>query len=181
VRAFTWAIEDQTVDDTRKFIEACQSRFQDRTCIDLGIYYKPEDNDGLWIGYVGLHGVEEHNHIQNGEASIGYWVDKPFNKRGIATDAARWMMRFGFQDMGLSRIIIECSDDNEATVKIAEKIGLKKKAGSRPSKINGRKTYIISFTMSKGEWTPDTPQREFYPNNSSRPYGSFFIIKNSSD
>ncbi|MFC4223212.1 GNAT family N-acetyltransferase [Lysinibacter cavernae] len=52
-------------------------------------------------------------------AEIGYWVAPWARRQGIAAAAVRALTRWGFEDLGLERIIIEAATDNEASQRVA--------------------------------------------------------------
>ena len=48
--------------------------------------------------------------------------------KGYATEAARRMLRFGFEDLKLHRIWASVAPDNTASVHVLEKIGMRREA-----------------------------------------------------
>ena len=64
----------------------------------------------------------DHDHDR---AEIGYWVGVPFWGKGIASEAARELMRYGFEDLKLHRIHAVCYTGNGASIRILEKLGMK--------------------------------------------------------
>jgi RimJ/RimL family protein N-acetyltransferase len=54
----------------------------------------------------------------------GFWVRKSAQGRGIATEAANAMLRYAFQVLGMQRVGLTHSQGNEASRRIAEKLGL---------------------------------------------------------
>lgn len=69
------------------------------------------DRPGLEIGY---HGVIE----------IGWWLAADCWRQGLATEAARTALRFGFEHAGLQKIIAVTHRDNQASQRVAQRIGL---------------------------------------------------------
>jgi RimJ/RimL family protein N-acetyltransferase len=69
------------------------------------------DRPGLEIGY---HGVIE----------IGWWLAPGCWRQGFATEAARTALRFGFEQAGLEKIIAVTHRDNQASQRVAGRIGL---------------------------------------------------------
>jgi len=65
------------------------------------------------------------NHIIRGHkmANMGYWVRTSRVGEGLATEAAKQMARYGFEQLGLQRIEIVVSTDNIPSLRIAENIG----------------------------------------------------------
>ncbi|MFC1572523.1 GNAT family N-acetyltransferase [Candidatus Eisenbacteria bacterium] len=76
---------------------------------------------GDYLGSCGLSELlKEHK-----RASMGFWLRSSRTGEGLATDAARMVARFGFEDLGLERIEIESAVHNAASRRIAEKLGAK--------------------------------------------------------
>jgi RimJ/RimL family protein N-acetyltransferase len=71
-------------------------------------------------GGVGLSPERDHD-----RAEIGYWIGVPYWGRGIASEATREMMRYGFEALGLHRIFANCYVGNTASQRILEKLGMK--------------------------------------------------------
>ena len=58
-------------------------------------------------------------------AEIGYWVGKPYWGVGYCTEAAREIIRYGFEQLGLNRIFGEFMAGNVASGRVMEKVGMK--------------------------------------------------------
>ncbi len=71
------------------------------------------------VGAIGLH-VERSDHF----AELGYWIGKPWWNRGLATEAARAVIDFGFEQLGLNRIVAHHMASNRASGQVLRKIGM---------------------------------------------------------
>jgi RimJ/RimL family protein N-acetyltransferase len=60
-----------------------------------------------------------------GEIELGWWVWKDYWGRGYATEAAREVIRFGFETAGLRRLVAVIDPPNIASIRVAEKLGLR--------------------------------------------------------
>ena len=76
-------------------------------------------NDGRQIGGIGLTVEQQHRH-----AELGYWLGVPYWGEGFATEAAREMLRYGFEDLGLHRIHASHFKHNPASGRILVKLGM---------------------------------------------------------
>ncbi len=76
--------------------------------------------DSRQIGGVGLRVDEQHQH-----AELGYWLGAPYWGQGYATEAAREMLRYGFEDLGLHRIFASHFKHNPASGRILRKLGMR--------------------------------------------------------
>ena len=59
----------------------------------------------------------------NQMANLGFWVRNSRTGEGIATKAAKLAARYGFEKLGFRRIEIVVAEDNEPSLRIAEKLG----------------------------------------------------------
>jgi RimJ/RimL family protein N-acetyltransferase len=75
---------------------------------------------GEIIGTAGLQPLEN-----TGEIEVGYSIIKKYWGLGIGTEAARGWMAFGFNQMGLERIVAVAVVGNTASTHIMEKLGMK--------------------------------------------------------
>ena len=62
----------------------------------------------------------EHN-----RADISYYIDKDYMNKGYATEAAREMLKYGFERFGFNKIQGICMSCNPASRRVMEKIGMK--------------------------------------------------------
>ncbi|HEX5275193.1 MAG TPA: GNAT family N-acetyltransferase [Candidatus Rubrimentiphilum sp.] len=87
---------------------------------------KPDGSFGLWatilkeentyIGYCGLAG-------DRAEPSLAYYIARPYWGRGLATEAARAFVDFGFAKLKLPRIVASAEKGHSASDRILEKLG----------------------------------------------------------
>lgn len=57
------------------------------------------------------------------KANLFYWVRTNNQGKGIAFKAAKHIVRFGFNELGLQRIEIAAKTDNYASLRVMEKLG----------------------------------------------------------
>ena len=62
---------------------------------------------------------------QHQHAELGYWLGVPFWGHGYATEAAREILRYGFEMLALHRIFASHFKHNPASGRILTKIGMK--------------------------------------------------------
>lgn len=77
-------------------------------------------SDGRQIGGAGLRVDDQHQH-----AELGYWLGAPYWGQGYATEAAREMMRYGFEELRLHRIVASHFKHNAASGRILTKLGMR--------------------------------------------------------
>lgn len=71
------------------------------------------------VGWAGLQPLE-----QTGEIEVGYAFGKSAWGLGLATEAARKVVAWGFRDRGLERIVAVASPENEASRRVMDKLGM---------------------------------------------------------
>lgn len=76
-------------------------------------------------------GVIDLFDIAGGEAEIGYWLERAAWGQGIGREAATRIVRFGFEELGLTTIIAGCADDNAASAAILAGLGFTRLADAR--------------------------------------------------
>lgn len=57
------------------------------------------------------------------ECELGYWLGKPFWGRGYMPEAAKELIRHGFEDLGMTTIWCGYYDGNEKSKRVQEKLG----------------------------------------------------------
>lgn len=57
------------------------------------------------------------------ECELGYWLGKPFWGRGYMPEAAKELLRHGYEDLGMQTIWCGYYDGNEKSKRVQEKIG----------------------------------------------------------
>ena len=74
---------------------------------------------GELIGAIGLAIQKRHN-----RAELGYWIGVPYWNQGYCTEAARCLIRFGFESMSLHKITSCHLHDNPASGRVMLKVGM---------------------------------------------------------
>ena len=57
------------------------------------------------------------------EYELGYWIGKPFWGQGLITEAAREVLRYAFEDLGMNRIWCGYYDGNLKSRRVQDKLG----------------------------------------------------------
>jgi ribosomal-protein-alanine N-acetyltransferase len=83
--------------------------------------YKPE---GRYIGRCGLYPHrDDDNKLIPGEGVLAYYLARPYWGRGLATEAGRAFIEFGFGELGLTRIVAGANVTNLASHRVLQKLG----------------------------------------------------------
>src|ERR1051325_4725971 len=100
--------------------------FRERLMVpkDLGLLatiFKPEN---VYVGRCGLYPFRTpEGELVPGEAFLAYYIARPYWGRGIATEASRAWVRYGFDILGLRRIEAGVAAANAASIRVVEKLG----------------------------------------------------------
>lgn len=62
---------------------------------------------------------------------LGYIFNPAFQGKGYATEAAYALIRYGFENLGIHRVIAHCNPENVASWRVLEKIGMKREGQFR--------------------------------------------------
>ena len=81
-----------------------------------------ERASGKMIGTCGFTNID----TVNNSAEIGYVLNPAFRGRGIAPEAARAVIDFGFRTLGLMRISAICMAENQASLRVMQKCGMQR-------------------------------------------------------
>lgn len=77
--------------------------------------------ENILIGHIVFHKYfGEHTY------EIGWVFNPKYQNKGYASEAARAVLKYGFKEMGLHRIIATCQPDNIPSYRIMEKIGMRR-------------------------------------------------------
>lgn len=74
------------------------------------------------------------------QGELGYIFNPDHQGRGLATEAARAMLRLGFGELGLHRIVGRCVARNTASAALMERLGMRREA------------HFLGSAFIKGEW-----------------------------
>jgi len=133
----------KTREELDEFIPLTQQRWEER---GFGMFSVTTKNDDTMIGYCGLQYLNGSEQVE-----IYYGFTKESWDNGFATEAAKAVLRFAFEEVGLESIAGVTQPGNTASQNVLEKIGLKRH-------LENRKFYDTEcayFTASKKDHTFD--------------------------
>ena len=79
-----------------------------------------EPGSDQMIGFCGVQPLANTPDIE-----IGWWLARSYWGRGLATEAARAVLRDGFERAGLERIVAVAHPGNRASRRVMEKLGMR--------------------------------------------------------
>lgn len=99
------------------WIAAHAEAFRQRRALILAIV--PRGERDLIAGAVSLQITTAHD-----RAELGYWLGETYWGRGYVTEAARELMRYGFEELGLHRVGCHHMVRNPASGRVMQKLGM---------------------------------------------------------
>jgi RimJ/RimL family protein N-acetyltransferase len=81
--------------------------------------------------------------VEHRGGEVGFALRTDRHGRGYATEAARAMLRIGFEEFGMHRIVGRLDVRNSASAAVLERLGMRREA------------HLISNEWVKGEWTDE--------------------------
>lgn len=105
------------LDQTRAAINSIIESWQQHKFGVWAVVYKKERK---LIGHCGLKFLENTPEVQ-----IGYLLLKDYWRRGLGTEAAAAVLKYGFEVVKLERIVAIAKPENIASRRVMEKVGMK--------------------------------------------------------
>ncbi|MES2780386.1 MAG: GNAT family protein [Bacteroidota bacterium] len=139
-----WVGNMQSVADFSNYISRCEELYKQQLEVSF-VIMQGED----LVGRIGLHYMNQ----QNKQASIGYWLTKDAEGKGIITQSCRALISYGFAELGLHRIEIKAAVKNVKSQAIPEKLNFKKEGILRAAEwVNNTFLDLYLYSMLAHEW-----------------------------
>lgn len=145
VRRYLWDDEIIPRATVQAVIEDSLDNFQQR---GFGFWTLNCKDDPQPIGFGGLRQFKDE---QSGadEIEILYGLAPAHWGKGLATEAAQAVLRYGFAEVGLETIYAGADPPNEASFRVMERLGMKL---ARRTTVNGLEA--IYYVMTRAEFQP---------------------------
>jgi RimJ/RimL family protein N-acetyltransferase len=122
------------------------------------------DGLGFWVGlvdeeFVGwwilqpAHGPDQPD--DPGVADLGYRLLSRHWRKGLASEGARELVRYGFEDVGLDRIIAQAMTVNAGSRAVMERVGLtyvRTFPTSTTAPVEGLEEGEVEYEMTREQW-----------------------------
>ena len=139
-----WVSKMQSLADCKQYIENCESLYRQKKEVSFVILF-----DGVPVGRIGLH----HMNMENKNASIGYWLTKNAEGKGIISMSCKRLITYGFEELGLHRIEIKAAVKNVKSQAIPQKLNFAKEGILREAElVNGVYLDLVLYSMLRDEW-----------------------------
>ncbi|WP_433262148.1 GNAT family N-acetyltransferase [Actinosynnema sp. CS-041913] len=111
------------------------------------------ERDGRVIGEAVLKWLNEEHR----QGEIGYIFHPDHHGNGYATEASRAMLRLGFDNLGLHRIVASCDAFNEPSWRVMERLGMRREAHFRHHEVfKGDWGEEFVYAILEDEWRATT-------------------------
>ena len=146
MQRFSWRTTAFTETDARDyFAEQEEARLRGEE-LNFALA-EPRDQDVV-LGGASLYEVR----LDRGCAAVGYWLAPQARGRGLATHAARLLARWAFAELGLARLELTCSPDNEASQHVAGRCGFSREGLLRSHvPFKGARRDSVIYSLLPGE------------------------------
>lgn len=137
-----------TEEESKNFIQRtlAHQKEQPRNNFSLAIVLKAKN---ALIGGCGIY----VSNPDNREGYIGYVLNRNFWGQGYATETARALVEFGFNQLKLHRIFATCDPQNVASAHVLEKIGMQLEGHFRENGwVKGKWRDSLVYAVLDHEW-----------------------------
>jgi len=132
-----------TVEETKKWIERSIESYRENGFGRYAIFSK-ETN--LLIGDCGILKLETANTLVH---DLGYIIHIPYWNSGLGFEAAKAIMNYGFNELKIERLYANMPYNHDASIKLAEKLGMKRIKEFNNSKNRSILTYLYCSVNPK--------------------------------
>lgn len=104
---------------------------------------------GALIGDVGL----TRTSAEHRQGEIGFIIHPDHQRRGYATEASSALLRMGFEELGLHRVIARADPRNAGSMGVMERLGMRREGHFRHNElIKGAWSDQVLYAMLEDEW-----------------------------
>ncbi len=115
---------NKSVADTEAFIKSTMKQFSDNNGFQAGIW-----SDDKIAGVIGFHQINWNNK----STSIGYWLGKGFEGKGLMTKSVNAFVNHAFTELNLNRVEIRAAVENKKSRAIPERLNFTEEGQIRQS------------------------------------------------
>lgn len=135
-----------------EYLKIVKKGLKDKTEYFFGIFDKKTNK---LMGNIGLKDINKCDK----RGDIGYWIGKPYRKKGIVIEALNTLINYCFNKLKLNKITIHCMINNKPGLKTIKKIGAKKEGLLKQHGCCGGKFRdLYLFRILKKEWQKQNSQ-----------------------
>jgi RimJ/RimL family protein N-acetyltransferase len=104
--------------------------------------------DGRMIGMIGMRWD-----AKDSAANIGYWVGRPYRRKGIATEAAQGLTDHAFGKLRAEKVWATVLKGNAGSPKVLKACGMRYEGTLRSHQVHrGRRVDVEHYSVLRSEW-----------------------------
>lgn len=137
----------RSIRDSKSFLNRMSEGYERGEQFSWGIVHK---ESGRLIGTCGYDRswIPEHR-----RAELGYALSPEYRGQGLMTEAVRVVIKFGFEKMGLNKIVARCFAENLASEKVMQKSGMSYEGTQREHVfVKGSYRDLKVYSILRGEY-----------------------------
>ena len=139
-----WVDQTTSPEDVRSFILRVLDQFYANLGPQTGIWV-----DGALSGSIGCHPIDWTNR----NCSLGYWVDRAQEGKGIITRCCASLLDYLFQELGLHRVEIRCGTENSRSCAIPQRLGFSREGVSREAEwVTDHWVDLVVWGILEDDW-----------------------------
>jgi [ribosomal protein S5]-alanine N-acetyltransferase len=97
--------------------------------------------------------VSLRRYARDRRGELGYWLASGVWGRGVATEATRELVDYGFRELELSRIYAQVLAGNTASERVLDKLGMQREGVQRQHVRKGRHLRdLVNYGLLRSEW-----------------------------
>lgn len=160
-RYTTWEAH-RSLDESLRFLKRVLDRYAAGEVAPWGVVHKADDR------VIGTCGFAQWRR-EHARAELAYALARPYWNQGLATEAVRAVVAFGFRTMELNRIEARCEISNVASARVMEKAGMTFEGILRQHMYaKGAYRDLKMYAILREEWLSGTSSRLSSSPTSSR-------------
>ena len=117
---------------------------------DINRFDAVMEADGVPVGTIGLLSIDRKNSKAEYYVAMG---ETAYKGKGVAKEASRLILQYGFEELGLNRIYLFTEIENIAAQKLFEKVGFTREGIIRQDIIShGKYVDRVAYGYLKEDW-----------------------------
>jgi [ribosomal protein S5]-alanine N-acetyltransferase len=107
--------------ETLAFVQAQQQAIAENIGVAWAMVY-----EGRVVGSISFDSIRWHlRALRIDRTEVGYWLGPPYWGKGLMTEAAHAVVRYGFETIGVHKINVGCLANNPGSRRVIEKVGFR--------------------------------------------------------
>jgi ribosomal-protein-serine acetyltransferase len=141
-----WVPYNTDEPSTQRFLEACAAEW------DAGRALRFMIRDRAHGALIGVVGLESCIHMHR-SCELGYWISEPAQGRGLMTEAARELLRFAFEQLGIHRVRVAAATTNHRSLAVIGRLGFHFEGIAREAELCANRWLDHAcFSLLSTEW-----------------------------